>query len=259
MYLIFLDESGTPPKPDKSAGQYLVIAGVIIPEGAWHGVKQDIDRIRRKYKIIGEIKWKHFGSKAKQDNNPVAHLTKDEKRTLREAFFKIITARKALKIVSCVTCVESAYKMPTVKDQDDIYGLTYKGVTERFQYFLQDSSRITGQQQYGIIISDHRMHQDNERLKARHHDLIDQSSAFTSNYPNIIETIMFSPSHVSPGLQLSDMVAGSIHRAYQYSDGWYAALIKPALRTSSSGEIVGYGLVKMPKGSFIEPKALAVG
>jgi hypothetical protein len=49
MYLLFIDESGTPSKPEKAAGNYLVIGGVIIPEGAWPGVRDDLARVLKKY------------------------------------------------------------------------------------------------------------------------------------------------------------------------------------------------------------------
>lgn len=253
MYLLFLDESGSPPNPEKATGQYMVIGGVIIPEGAWHGVKRDVNRVKQKFSIKGEIKSKHFGAKAKADNNPLAHLGPDDKSIVREYLFSILTRRRSIKLLSCVTCVESAYKLDSVKTKDDIYNLTYKGVTERFQYFLQDSTRVTGQFQYGLIISDHRMQQDDERLRARHHDLIDKADKFTSEYKNIVETVLFSPSHVSPGLQLADMVAGAVYRAYQYRDGRFASKIKSAFRTSPTGEISGWGIVKMPKENFIDP------
>jgi len=45
MYLLFLDESGTPPKPEKAAGCYLVIGGVIIPEGAWQAIAKEFKKL----------------------------------------------------------------------------------------------------------------------------------------------------------------------------------------------------------------------
>ena len=168
--------------------------------------------------------------------------------------YSIITSRKAVKLVCCVTCQEAAYSLPNINSQGDLYHLTYKGVTERFQYFLQDSTRITGQTQYGIVISDHRMNADDKKLRKRHHDLMDGGNKYSSNYANIIETIMFSPSHVSPGLQLADMVAGAVHRAYEHAQPEFATLVRPAFRTSPSGEISGYGIVKMPRHGFIEPR-----
>ena len=254
MYLLFLDESGTPPRPEKARGRYMVLGGVIIPEGAWVAVKNELSRIKKKYKVTGEVKWKFFGTGSKREDNNLSHLSNPEKDLFRADVFDIMTSRKSIKLLCCVTSIEAAYRMETVKNQDDIYSLTYKGISERFQYFLQDASRVIGQSQYGMIISDHRMQQDDDKLRARHHDMIDNNTKYTSDYKNIIETVLFSPSHVSPGLQLADMVAGAVHRAYQYGEVRFAAAIRSAFRQSPNGEISGYGIIKMPKFGFIEPE-----
>jgi len=254
MYLLFLDESGTPPTPQKAAGRYLVIGGLIIPEGAWHGIAEDFRRIVRNYKVRGEIKWKFFGTANKDKNNSLVHLNRDEKNSLRDDLTKLLVSRRSVKIISCVTSVEAAYNRPTITNQDDVYHLTYKGVTERFQYFLQDVTRVTSQPQFGIVISDHRMADDDRKLRKRHHELMEGREAYTSTYANIIETIFFSPSEASVGLQLVDLVAGAIQRSFEYGEHRFAEALRPGFRTSKVGEILGYGLVKMPKADFNPPR-----
>jgi hypothetical protein len=249
LYFLFLDESGTPPNPDKAAGKYLVIGGVIIPEGAWHGVAKDFAKATAK--VRGELKWKYFGTGNK--DNSLSHLNKDETEQVRTDVFRAITSRKAVKLICCVTSVEAAYKRPTIVNQDDVYHLTYKGVTERFQYFLQDATRVTGQPQYGIVVSDHRMSNDDAKLRKRHHELLDGTEDFMANYANVIETIFFSPSDASVGLQLADMVAGAVHRSFQYGESRFSDLVKGSFRTSPAGKIPGYGLVRMPMQTFIAP------
>jgi len=97
------------------------------------------------------------------------------------------------------------------------------------------------------------MSADDAKLRKRHHELIEKPSQFTSTYENIVETIFFAPSEATVGLQLADMVAGAVHRSFQYGEHRFAELIKPSIRSSPRGEIIGYGLVKMPKGNFVNP------
>lgn len=253
MYLLFMDESGTPPKPDKARGRYLVIGGLIIPEGAWQAISRHYKAIKKEYGITAELKWKYWGRHNIEKGNELSNLSEQQRTELREKIISLIVSRKAVKIICCVTSVEAAYARSRIADQDDVYHLTYKGVTERFQYFLQDASRVTGQPQYGMVISDHRMANDDVKLRARHHELMDGGQEYTSTYSNIIETIFFSPSEASIGLQLADIVAGAVNRAYEHKDRRFSEMLKSAFRASATGEIVGYGLVKMPKGSFIEP------
>jgi hypothetical protein len=197
LYFLFLDESGTPPKPEKAKGRYLVIGGIVIPEGTWPGVAKDFKKAMANYKVDGELKWKFFGT-GNDKPTSISHLFPKDKENLRTDVFKIITSRKAIKLICCVTSVEAAYARPTVVNQDDVYHLTYKGVTERFQYFLQDAQRVTGQPQYGIVVSDHRMAIDDKRLRKRHHELIDTAERFTANYDNILETTFFFFRRASP-------------------------------------------------------------
>jgi len=194
-----------------------------------------------------------FGQSKDDGRNAVFHLSNTDKDAFRSELFKIVTSRRAMKIIACVTSCEAAYKMPSVKCPDDIYELTYKGVTERFQYFLQDATRDIGSHQFGMVIADHRMNVNDDRLRRHHHALIDNRGPTTSAYSNIIETIQFAPSNFSIGLQLVDMVSGAIGRYFQYGEDRFVRQILPAFRTSLKGEVAGYGLVKMPKQGFIEP------
>lgn len=253
MYLLFADESGTPPKPDKAAGKYMVLGGLIVPEGVWRAIAKEFGRVREEYAISGEIKWKFFGPDNNDPKNSIDHLTKERKQELRDDLFRIVTSRKSVKVICCVTSIEAAYARPTIITQEDVYHLTYKGLTERFQYFLQDATRITGQTQSGIVVCDHRMTTDDKKLRARHHQLIETDEEYTSTYANFIETIFFSPSEASVGLQLADMVAGAVHRSFQYGEHRFANQIQSAFRASPTGKILGYGLVKMPLADFISP------
>lgn len=253
MHLLFIDESGTPPKPQNCDGRYLVIGGLIIPDAVWYGVSRELNKLRARFKVEKEIKWKHFGQLKDDGRNAVIHLTNKQREAFRSDLFKIITGRRAIKVIACVTSCEAAYKLSSITCPDDIYELTYKGVTERFQYFLQDITKEVGSHQYGMVIADHRMHVDDDRLRRHHHGLLERREPTSSSYSNIIETIQFAPSHFSVGLQLADMVAGAVGRYFQYQDGRFVKQLLSAFRASPKGEIAGYGLVKMPKQGFIEP------
>lgn len=123
---------------------------------------------------------------------------------------------------------------------------TYKPISERFQYFLQDLSRIVGDKQHGIMVADHRGKKQDEGFRLHHHDLVNKENKNVSSYPNYVETLFLTPSHHSIGIQLVDLVAGAIGRAMNTGQTHFARLIKPALRTGPKGKIWGYGLVRFP-------------
>lgn len=251
MHLCFIDESGTPPKAAKAKG-YFVIAGVIMHEAQWRGVADELSKLRSRpeYKVRGEIKWRYFGSANTDADNSVRHLDQTHRDAFRTDFFNILTRRKSIKIVACVASCEAAYETTYVNSPEDLYKFTYKPVSERFQYYLQDVSRAVGDTQLGIIVADHRGKQQDDEMRKAHHGLVDTESMFSSSYSNYVETIFLTPSHLSVGIQFADMISGAIGRAYNANDPLFFDTLKPSFRTSPTGQIDGFGLVKFPKNGW---------
>lgn len=249
MYLCFIDESGSPPKPTaKNPRPYFVIAGVIMHEAQWKGIAQELRRLKAKpeYAITGEIKWRYFGTANDDVDNSVAHLDQAARDAFRREFYAILTQRKSIRTIACVTSVPAAYETRYVKAAEDLYQFTYKPVSERFQYYLQDQTKAVGAEQLGMVVADHRARGQDESLRSGHHRLVDQPATFTSNYENYVETIFLTPSHLSVGIQFADMVAGAVGRAFSTGDQTWFEAMEPTLRRSPAGKVEGYGLVKFP-------------
>ena len=142
-------------------------------------------------------------------------------------------------------------KTDYITDCDDLYEYTYKPVTERFQYFLQDVSRDSGTTMTGMVIADQRDKAQDDRLKRHHRRLLFSKSEMISTYENLIEGLFLTESHTSVVIQLADMVAGAIGRKFNSDDSTFYDLLEPAFRRSPQGTIDGYGLVKMPTKGWI--------
>jgi hypothetical protein len=251
MHLCFIDESGTPPKPNaKNALPYLVIEGVIMHENQWHGMASEVRQVCAKYRVTGEIKWRYFGAQNDDKSNSVAHLDQAARDAFRRDYFSILTKRKSVRVVACVASTAAAYATKYVKDADDLYHFTYKPVSERFQYHLQDLSRSVGDKQLGIVVADHRGRRQDDDFRADHLDLVQEERTFVSKYENFVECVFLTPSHMSVGVQTADMVAGAIGRNFNSRDPTFFDAIYPSFRTSAQGKIDGFGLVKFPKGSW---------
>lgn len=249
MHILFVDESGSPPEREKAAQQpFFVLGGIVIPEDIWAKMAGDLARLKAQFQVTGEIKWRHFAPDKGGKPHPLSHLPGPAREELRTQLYQVIAKYKSVRLICVVTQTERAYEQAYITSGDDVYWYSYKQLSERFQYYLQDLERTVGQKLNGIVVCDHRGPKDDERLRELHHKLLSSTKTTISSYGNMIEGLFIAPSHLSVGIQFADMVAGAVFRAYKSEDKRFAEQIKPAFRASPKGKIEGYGLVKFPKG-----------
>lgn len=253
MHLCFVDESGTPAKPGHARDRYFVFGGVVVPEERWETVRSRLVGLKLRMKYHGEVKWRYFAPQNDDAANPMREWSPEQRNAFREAFFRILTKDRSLRIIAGVCDAPLAYRLGNVNQQEDIYFRTYKVVTERFQYLLQDITRNSGHHTHGIIVADHRNGHEDHRMRERHERLVRESKQYTSSYGNFIESIFLSPSHMSVGIQFADMVAGAIWRFYAHDDDEWLNAIRSAFRTDKAGTIDGYGIARFPKEGWTGP------
>ena len=249
MQLFFIDESGTIPPKDKNNGvDFFTLGGIVIPEDHWHEIDKELAILKASYKIMGEIKWRYFSPQRPGSTlHSLSHLTAEQKETLRLAIYQLLTKFKSIRLICAVIDIPLAYQLDYVQTYNDLYWYAYKPMTERFQYYLQDLSRIVGSKINGVIICDHRQPQDDSQLRHLHQKLLTGSKKHFSVYPNLIEGVFIAPSHLSVGIQLADMVAGAVYRYFVRKDARYFDLIKESFRKGANGQIEGFGLIRWPK------------
>ena len=99
---------------------------------------------------------------------------------IRSEILRIIISVPSIRIIASIASVKAVFEMASINDADSVYALTYKTVTERFQYFLQDLSKQTGGSESGMVVSDHRSASNDRALRAHHQRLIGPQRVFTS-------------------------------------------------------------------------------
>lgn len=249
MHILFVDESGTPPPSDRAEDNpFFVLGGLVVPEDFWGKIAADLARLKASFGITGEIKWRYFApDKPGTKPHSLSHLTSAQKEDLRSQLYAAIGRYKSIRIICVVTHVPAAYRLAYVKTADDLYWYSYKQLTERFQYYLQDLERTVGQRVHGIIVCDHRAPKDDQRLRELHHQLLTGGKATVSKYENLIEGLFIAPSHLSVGVQFADLIAGAVFRQYKAADSRFFKQIEGTFRRSPSGKLEGYGLVRFPR------------
>jgi len=252
MQILFVDESGTPPPIERQNDTPLfVLGGIVVPEDFWSKLAADLRRLKEVYEIKGEIKWRYFApEKQESKKHSLSHLNAARKEEVRTKLYQMIGTYKSIRLICVATNVPLAYQLNYIADADDLYWYSYKQLTERFQYYLQDLQRTVGQHVNGIIVCDHRGPKDDSRLRELHQQLLDGNRFNYSSYLNLIEGLFIAPSHLSVGIQLADMVAGAVFRHYRVGDDRFFRQIEGSFRQSSAGSINGYGLVKFPKSGW---------
>ncbi len=247
MQILFVDESGTPPPVDRiETSPLFVLGGAIIPDDFWHRVKADLEAAKREFSVTGEIKWRFFSPDNRKAHS-MSHLDAPQKEALRSRLFGILVKYKSIKTMSVIVDTAAAYALPYLNSPDDLYWYAYKTMTERFQYYLQDVSRVAGQRINGIIVCDHRAPGDDQRLQELHAKLLQGQHDAHSNYANLVEGVFIAPSHLSVGIQFADMVGGAVLRRFKANDSRFFDQIADTFRKSEKGGIEGYGLISFPK------------
>lgn len=227
--------------------RYFVLGGIIIPEGVWHSLRDGLLGLKVRLKIRGEIKWRYFSAANDDAQNPMRALDQVTRDTIRSEIYALIRKHPGAICIATVVSHEAAYEMPSINDQADIYHLAFKGLTERFQYYLQDISMSSGAKQHGMVVADQRSSGDDKLLRQTHEKFLYSTGKNISRYENFVEGLFVQPSHLSIGIQLSDLVAGAVWRKFERGDDTYFAQIESSFRRSPSGQIAGYGLIKQPK------------
>ncbi len=248
MHLLFLDESGTVPPPDKIKDKYFVIGGVIIDEKDWHDINRNFISIKNKYglSIDSEIKWRYFSPTNKDASNNLIFLDQNQKYALREELYALITSYESVKIIYSLADIREIYKLTPITNQDNFYGYTYSLVIAKFKIYLNNLSNKAN----GIVIIDNRLPTDDKKLRTFHNEFlyalkkishinknIGIESSLASN--NLIEEVFIAPSDHSMGIQFADIVIGAVYRKYEKNDDKCFSRIQKSILSEKS-EIIKF-------------------
>lgn len=230
MYLLFLDESGTPE--DKC----FVLGGVTIRADQWNAIH---DQWQAAVSAAGwfedrEFKW-----------DEVRRSTRGS-----EAAAPLYECLAGLPLQCLATVIkpsegDEAIRRLHLGSPEEIYRMAIKLVAERFQRFL------VNQDSYGIIVVDSRRDDEDNRLR-QYFEAIHEDGTEFAQLDRIVDGLFLGPSHFSLGLQLADLVVGPT-RARESGPGdgsRYFREIAPLFMSHPvTGRVDGVGLKYFPDDS----------
>jgi Protein of unknown function (DUF3800) len=183
VYLLFLDEAGTP------VDREFVLGGVAVDGRRWHELRSRWGTVASAHgrRAEAEVKWVNLNRTGKLANR-LADVLAECGVT---AFVVELRTREGR------TAAPALFASP-----DDVYATALMFIAERFQRFLVHRS------DYGAIILDHREGTQDERLRRFFRRLADNGTPYT-RLERIVDPILLSPSHHTLGIQAADLVVGS--------------------------------------------------
>lgn len=217
---LYLDESGDPGWTRSYGGnspyQYFVYAGIIVDASQNYRIQQELDDILDDYFggfTLNRPDEVHYADIC-HGNGKYDQLSDSERSDLRDELFDLI-----LDIEPTLTA--TAIDKDELKDQygSNVYNpksLAFRATVDRFNKHLANRDMV------GTITIDSSSRGIDSQLRQLVHDAKNQGIKLgnprrDSNVPYIMDSISMTPSEMSPGIQLADVVAYQVFNEYNHS------------------------------------------
>ena len=252
---VFKDEAGAyqhrPSDAHIRSHPFYIRSNVVMAIDDYRRYQIEMQRISGEYEIPfdEEIKWSDLWSKKKGNprNDLIARMSANRLKGYYRKVFETAVGKESTRFMFTVT---------------DIVGRTCGWQSEPiYKCHLQDAfQRIQmdmGANGFATFVMDELNEGTLKQIKAACH-------AFTVHgdfvdYKNLYQGVLTENSLYSPGIQLADYAAGVMNgylrgkivspNNYQFATDLYNDFIKPRIRCSGYGKIVGYGVIDIPKGT----------
>ncbi|MBK8293706.1 MAG: DUF3800 domain-containing protein [Solirubrobacterales bacterium] len=224
MYLLFLDESGTPDD------EVFALGGIAVRADEWHVLRERWDECLRDagWPLDKELKWS-------------GTVNGEVPPDVADAAYECLAKLPVECFVTVLYPKMSGYEEFFGSDENT-YATALTFIAERFQRFLSNHDS------YGVIVLDSRRRETDDRMR-RFFTRIQRDGTPFAELERIVDGLLLGPSHFSLGLQLADLVV-SCSRAATFNLGENSRrlkVIKRAFATNpSTGEVDGVGMKYFP-------------
>lgn len=216
MYLLYLDDSGSPGNPNED---YFVLGGICVPEQSVRWLSHEIKMIASQYDSEHPEQLEfHAAETFRGHEAPWSSIPRcDRIKAIQNVLHSIDNAYRDTVLFACATHVKSF-------PNQDLVVSAYEDISSRFDIYLQRMSNETGTAQRGIIILDKSSYETGlQTLAAKIRRTGNRWGGFTSC---IAEVPLFVDSRASRIVQLADHVAYAVFRRYNANDLTYFNVIE---------------------------------
>jgi hypothetical protein len=227
VYLLFLDESGSPSDTSFAVG------GIAVRGDEWNVLRDRWHTAMREHgwPLDKEAKW--HGT-----------VTGEVPPGLADALFAAIASSPVTCYVTILRPIAGRRMESALFENDEAtYATAITFLAERFEKLLEREDS------YGVIVLDSRDREIDDRTR-RFFERIQQQGTEFMNLERIVDSLLLGPSHFSVGLQVADMVVGTTlkaDRAPGDASRWFKQLKPRFAHHPDSGELDGVGLKIYPQ------------
>ena len=260
MYFFYFDESGSRDPsigtPEKPKDHLYVLLAVGMFEGQWKYFEREIsglklelaDYLKRQCKktfdlAACEIKsnWIRNPKEREQKSLFLHSLSDKDREKLIAVFFKQLTARKAV-VMAAVIDKRNLHDHMT---HELLHKKAYEFLLERIEHYMGEYHP----KHNALIIMDDTSKELNQAV-AMKHAFFQRAGNQHVSFNHIVEYPFFTRSELSNGIQLADLLAYNVYRAFKDEnlDYPYYQLILPHFYKREAGSILD-GLKVWPKES----------
>lgn len=236
MYLFYSDESGSSDpavagvRADGSTfrkDHIHVLLAVSLFERRWNGFERTINTLklqllrgvsratRRRLELTdAEVHSNVIRRAGLRGRHPLfGFLTSEQLSALTTLFYQQLEYHH----MHLFAVVIDKRKLASYMDQEKLKRKAYELLLERIQSFLQEFHS----KHFGVIVADDVSVQSNRSLALKHSWFQRSGTTSTVRLRNIVEMPFFVRSELSNGIQLADLCAYDVYRAFRYEQPGY--------------------------------------
>ena len=252
MYFFYIDESGS---RDPSAGtadqpkdHIYVLLAVGLYERQWRPFESDISRLKLELAHFlrrdgnghfdladCEIKssWLRHAPTRSQNSPFLAALHPDDMSRLVDAYYDQLNTRNAVVIASVIDKRE----LRANATHEYMHRWAYELLLERIEHFMRQYHR----RHLALIVMDDTNIQLNQFIALEHAKLLRRGNP-NMQFPHIVEYPFFTRSELSNGVQLADLLAYNVYRAFRDEDldyPYFRIVLPKFYRRRDTGSLAG--------------------
>lgn len=253
-YFVFTDEAGAYQKSPSDAHirshPFYIRANVCMSIDDYRLYQIEMQRVNGEYEIPfdEEIKWSDLWSKERKKprNDRISQMSSDRLKCYYRKVFELATAKKSTMFLFTVTDIVGRTCGWRI---EPLYKAHLQDAFERIQMDLNNTD------DFATFVMDELNIETIKEIKSACHEFTIHGDFV--KYKNLYQGVLTENSLYSPGIQLADYAVGVMNGYlrgkivspgnYKFATKLFSDYIIPRIRSHSSGTIVGYGVIDVPK------------